>query len=226
MGLLEEEIQLKGKILSIATIIVGLLFISYQHLGYSLGDDLFRWAGISPWTKEDHYGLHLPAIAGLALLVTGVLWVTRIYRPRYPKIMSRVLLGCVAWVIIFPFVSESVMYVVNFNSSGITSVAYSRKDSKCNYHTENEAILARCQIQIYSYGTERQVSLRPLGIEVDGKTVDFEPKVVTVRPRGQVQIDEAFEGFVEQPHASYEMSGGRNEPGIELTVGGRSKQVK
>ena len=45
MGLLEEEIQLKGKILSIATIIVGLLFISYQHLGYSLGDDLFRWAG-------------------------------------------------------------------------------------------------------------------------------------------------------------------------------------
>lgn len=226
MGLLEEEIQLKNKILSIATIIVGLLFISYQHLGYALGDDLFRWAGISPWTKEGNYGLHLPAIAGLVLLVTGILWATRIYRHRYPKIMSRVLMGCVAWIIIFPFVSKSVMYVVNFNSSGITTVAYSKKDSKCDYRTENEAILARCQIQIYSYGTERHVSLRPLGMEVGGKTIDFEPKVVTVRPRGQIQIDETFEGFLERPDSSYEMSGGRNEPGIELTVGGRSKQVK
>ena len=115
------------------------------------------------------------------------------------------------------------MYVVNFNSSGITSVAYSRKDSKCNYHTENEAILARCQIQIYSYGTERQVSLRPLGIEVDGKTVDFEPKVVTVRPRGQVQIDEAFEGFVERPHASYENDRVSNIP---LRASSRDPQAR
>lgn len=225
MGLLEEEILLKGKILSITAIIVGLLFISNQHLGYSLGDDLFRWAGISPWMKQGNYGFHLPVIAGLILLVTGVLWMTRIYRPRHPKIMSRVLLGCVAWIIIFPFVSESVMYVVNFNSNGITTVAYSRKDSKCDYRTENETILARCQIQIYSYGNERQVSLRPLGVEIGGKMIDFEPKVVTVRPRGQMQIDETFEGFVEQPDSLTWISGGTNDPDIELTVGGRSKQV-
>lgn len=221
--MLEEEIQLKAKFLSITAIVVGLLFISYQHLGYSLGDDLFRWAGISPWTKEDHYGFHLPVIAGLILLVTGVLWVTRIYRPRYPKIMSSVLMGCVAWIIIFPFVAESVMYVVNFNSSGITTVDYSRKDRKCDYHTDNDAVLARCQIQIYSYGTERQVSLRPLGIEVGGRMIDFEPKVVTVRPRGKMQIEETFKGFLDQSDSSFRMSGGTNEPGIELAVGGRSK---
>ncbi|MGG3281277.1 hypothetical protein [Paenibacillus solani] len=222
----EEEIQLKGKFLSITAIIVGLLFISNQHLGYSLGDDLFRWAGISPWTKGGNYGFHVPVIAGLVLLVTGVLWVSRIYRPLYPKIMSRVLLACVAWIIIFPFVSESFMYVVNFNSSGITSVAYSSKDSRCDYHTENEATLARCQIQIYSYGTEREVALRPISIEVGGKKIDFQSKVVTVRPRGQVQIDETFEGFLERPDSSFRMSGGTNQPGIELTVGGRSKQMK
>jgi len=224
--LLEEEIQLKAKILSITAIIVGLLFVSNQHLGYSFGDDLFRWAGISPWTKNGNYGLHLPAVAGLALLIIGVLWLTRIYRPLYPKIMSRVLLACVAWLIIFPFVSKSVMYVVNFNSSGITTVDYSRKDGKCEYYTENEAVMARCQIQIYSYGTERQVSLRPLGIEVGGKMIDFEPKVVTVRPRGQMQIDETFEGFLDRPDSSFTMSGGTNKPGIELAVGDRSKQVK
>ncbi|MBU5350011.1 hypothetical protein KQI80_29640 [Paenibacillus lautus] len=217
---------MKGKILSISAIIVGLLFISNQHLGYSFGDDLFRWAGISPWTKEGNYGLHLPVITGLILLMVGILRVVRMYRPRYPKIMSRVMIGCVAWIVIFPFISEFVMYVVNYNSSGISSVAYIKKDSKCDYRTENEAILARCQIQIYSYGTEQQVTVRPLSLDIGGKMVDFEPKVVTVRPRGVVQVEETFEGFLDQPDPSYSMSGGTNEPGIELIVDGRSKQVK
>ncbi|MBX4151576.1 hypothetical protein K1X09_30145 [Paenibacillus lautus] len=217
---------MKGKILSISAIIMGLLFISNQHLGYSFGDDLFRWAGISPWTKQGNLGLHLPVIAGLILLTIGVLWVTSIYRPHYPKIMSRVMIGCVAWIVIFPFISEFVMYVVNYNSSGISSVAYTKKDSKCDYRTENEAILARCQIQIYSYGTEQQVTVRPLSLDIGGKMVDFEPKVVTVRPRGVVQVEETFEGSTEQIDASYGVSGGINEPGIELIVDGRSKQVK
>lgn len=225
-GFVEEEIQLKGKILSISAIILGLLFISNQHLGYSFGDDLFRWAGISPWTKQGNYGLHLPVIAGLILLTIGILRVTSIYRPLYPKIMSRVMIGCVAWIIVFPFVSESFMFVANFNSSGISSVAYTKKDSKCDYRTENEAILARCQIQIYSYGTERQVTVRPLSLDIGGKTIDFEPKVVPVRPRGRIEIRETFEGFLDQPDPSYTMSGGTNEPGIELIVDGRSKQVK
>nr|WP_253300918.1 hypothetical protein [Paenibacillus lautus] len=203
-----------------------MLFISNQHLGYSFGDDLFRWAGISPWTKEGNYGLHLPVITGLILLMVGILRVVRMYRPRYPKIMSRVMIGCVAWIVIFPFISEFVMYVVNYNSSGISSVAYIKKDSKCDYRTENEAILARCQIQIYSYGTEQQVTVRPLSLDIGGKMVDFEPKVVTVRPRGVVQVEETFEGFLDQPDPSYSMSGGTNEPGIELIVDGRSKQVK
>lgn len=205
---------------------MGLLFISNQHLGYSFGDDLFRWAGISPWTKQGNLGLHLPVIAGLILLTIGVLWVTSIYRPHYPKIMSRVMIGCVAWIVIFPFISEFVMYVVNYNSSGISSVAYIKKDSKCDYRTENEAILARCQIQIYSYGTEQQVTVRPLSLDIGGKMVDFEPKAVTVRPRGVVQVEETFEGSTEQIDASYGVSGGINEPGIELIVDGRSKQVK
>lgn len=205
---------------------MGLLFISNQHLGYSFGDDLFRWAGISPWTKQGNLGLHLPVIAGLILLTIGILWVTSIYRPHYPKIMSRVMIGCIAWIVIFPFISEFVMYVVNYNSSGISSVAYTKKDSRCDYRTENEAILARCQIQIYSYGTERQVMVRPLSVNIGGKMVDFEPKAVTVRPRGVVQIQETFEGSTEQIDASYGVSGGINEPGIELIVDGRSKQVK
>ncbi|MEC0307321.1 hypothetical protein P4H67_11175 [Paenibacillus lautus] len=205
---------------------MGLLFISNQHLGYSFGDDLFRWAGVSPWTKKGNYGFHLPVITGLILLMVGILWVVRIYRPRYPKIMSRVMIGCVAWIVVFPFVSESAMFVANFNSSGISTVAYSKKDSKCDYRTEDDAIRAHCQIHIYSYGTEQQVTVRPLSVDIGGRMVDFKPKVVTVRPRGVVQVHETFEGSTEQIDASYGGSGGINEPGIELIVDGRSKQVK
>lgn len=205
---------------------MGLLFISNQHLGYSFGDDLFRWAGISPWTKQGNYGFHLPVITGLVLLMVGILWVVRRYRPRYPKIMSRVMIGCVAWIVIFPFISEFVMYVVNYNSSGISTVSYSRKDSKCDYRSENDAIRAHCQIHIYSYGTEQQVMVRPLSVNIGGKMVNFEPKAVTVRPRGVLQVEETFEGSTEQIDASYGVSGGINEPGIELIVDGRSKQIK
>lgn len=101
-----------------------------------------------------------------------------------------------------------------------------QKDSNCEYRTENEVILARCQIQIYSYGTERQVTVRPLSVDVGGRVIDFEPKVVPVRPRGQIEIRETFDGFLDQPDPSYSMSGGTNKPGIELIVDGRSKQVK
>ena len=118
------------------------------------------------------------------------------------------------------------MFVANFNSSGISTVAYSKKDSNCEYRTENEVILARCQIQIYSYGTERQVTVRPLSVDVGGRVIDFEPKVVAVRPRGKVQVHESFEGFLDRPDPSYSMSGGTNKPNIELIVDGRSKQVK
>lgn len=222
----EEENQLKSKILSISAIIVGLLFVSYHHLGYSFGDDLFRWAGLSPWTQRDRYGLHLPVIAGLILLTVGILWVSRIYRPRYPKILGRVLIGCVAWIVVFPFVTEHVMYLVKFNSSGISSVSYSKKDSKCDYRTENDVILAQCQIHIYSYGNERQVAVRPLNLDIGDEMVNFEPKVIAVRPRDKVKVNETFEGSVGPPDSSFSMSGGAREPGIELTVGGRSKQIK
>ena len=56
--------------------------------------------------------------------------------------------------------------------------------------------------------------------------VNFEPKAVTVRPRGVLQVEETFEGSTEQIDASYGVSGGINEPGIELIVDGRSKQIK
>ena len=118
------------------------------------------------------------------------------------------------------------MYVVNYNSSGISTVSYSRKDSKCDYRSENDAIRAHCQIHIYSYGTERRVMVRPLSVNIGGKMVNFEPKAVTVRPRGVLQVEETFEGSTEQIDASYGVSGGINEPGIELIVDGRSKQIK
>ncbi|AWP30170.1 hypothetical protein B9D94_27705 [Paenibacillus sp. Cedars] len=222
----EEEKQLKSRILSISAIIVGLLFISNHHLGYSFGDDLFRWAGIPPWTQQGVYGFHLPVIAGLILLMVGIPWVSRMYRPRYPKIMGRVLIGCVAWIVLFPFVSEQVMYLVKYNASGISSVSYSKKDSKCDYRTRNETILADCQIHIYSYGNESQVAVRPLSSEIGGKMVEFERKVVAVRPRDKTKVSETFEGSVAQPDSPMSMSGGAREPGIELTVDGRSKVME
>lgn len=78
-----------------SAVVFGLLLLSFHHLGYSFGDDLFRWAGIPPWTDIGRKtGLHLLVVAAMVLLIFGIRGIVKIYKPVYPKILSRTLLAC------------------------------------------------------------------------------------------------------------------------------------
>ncbi|WP_052759672.1 hypothetical protein [Paenibacillus sp. DMB20] len=93
---------MKTKILSISAVVFGLLLLSIHHLGYSFGDDLFRWAGIPPWTDIGRKtGLHLPVVAAMVLLIFGIRGIVKIYKPVYPKILSRTLLVCAVFIFYF-----------------------------------------------------------------------------------------------------------------------------
>lgn len=82
---------MKKKTIFIAAIVSGLLLITNTHLQHPLGDSLFNLVGLSPWTKANQNGLHLPVILGLVILLIGIAGTVRLYRPRYPKVQSRVI---------------------------------------------------------------------------------------------------------------------------------------
>jgi len=213
------------RILSILAVVTGLLLLSVHHLGHSFGDDLFRWAGIAPWTNpEANSGAHLPAIVGIILLVLGIVGVSHLYRERDPKVKSRVILGCIAFMMVFPFASEGGMFLLKSNASGLSSVSYAKKDSRCSYRTEDGKVLAECWLNIYNYGKEQQVTIRPLDTQVGDSVIAYESKSVTVQPRRQNRAFVVFEGDAKPALDSYH--GMRQEPGMEIEVGGRSKQIQ
>lgn len=213
---------LKRKIMYISAVVLGLLLLSVHHLGYSFGDDLFRWIGISPWTDVRNTGLHLPVILGFLLLFLGVCNVAIIYRPRYPKIMSRLIIGCIAFIMIFPFITEKLFFLTYFNSTGTSSVVYSKKDSQCNYSDEGKKVKAVCKLNIYNYGKLDNVSIRPIMEQMPLKT-EFEYKEIPLIPRTQRLVNEVFYGDLQEVT---DFSGWSSDIDVEIEVNGVTKRFE
>lgn len=214
---------MKTKILSISAVVFGLLLLSIHHLGYSFGDDLFRWAGIPPWTDiGSKTGLHLPVVAAIVLLIFGIRGIVRIYQPVYPKILSRTLLTCAAFIFIFPFLSAQTLYLLKYNSTGISSVDYSTKDSRCSYQSEGKKVKAMCSLNIYNYGKEERINIRPL--DIDSYTpVVYEPQSVSVSPRSQTLLGTVFYGELQEGSG---VQGWSSAIGVEIEVGGVTKRYE
>lgn len=214
--------ELKIKIVFISAAIVGIILLPVHHLGNSVGDDLFHLMGISPWTDRGKYGLHLPVILGFTLLFIGCIGVSKLYRSRYPKIGSRLLIGIIAYFLVFPYITEQMSFLTKFNSTGISSVAYSKKDSSCNFTAEGKQVKAVCKLNIYNYGKLEQVTIRPIVNDWSNPT-EFEPKVATLHPRSQTFLNEVFYG--EQVEDTSRQSWGSGI-GLEIQVNGYRKKFE
>ncbi|UNK18646.1 hypothetical protein MNQ98_00940 [Paenibacillus sp. N3/727] len=209
----------------ISAVVLGLLLLSFHHLGYSLGDDLFRWIGISPWTDGKSRGLHLPVLFGFLLLIFGVVGVSRIYQSRYPKIMSRLIIGCVAFIMIFPFITENLFFLTKFNSTGVSSVAFSKKDSQCNYRMEEDrTVKIECQLNLYNYGKEQMITIRPL-LDDEFMQFEIEPQAISLTPHTQSNQSVDFYGKIMNRDIS-SAGGWQNGIGVEIEKDGVKKRFE
>ncbi|UYO04614.1 hypothetical protein [Paenibacillus sp. PSB04] len=86
-------------------ILAALLLLVQNHQDVSVGDMIFSSLGLNPWTGGST-GYHLPVIAGLALLVAGIFGTVRLYRAKYPRILSWILLACIGIIYAFPLVTR------------------------------------------------------------------------------------------------------------------------
>ncbi|SMF92447.1 hypothetical protein SAMN05661091_5828 [Paenibacillus uliginis N3/975] len=193
-------------------------------MGYSFGDDLFRWIGISPWTDGKSRGLHLPVLFGFLLLIFGVVGASRIYQSRYPKIMSRLIIGCVAFIMIFPFITENLFFLTKFNSTGVSSVAFSKKDSQCNYETEDKTVKIKCQLNLYNYGKEHSITIRPL-LDDGFMQFEIEPQTISLVPHNQSNRSMVFYGKIMNRDIS-SAGGWRNSVGVEIEKDGVKKRFE
>lgn len=215
---------MKSKVIYISAVVLGILLLVVNHMGRSVGDDLFRWIGISPWIQEGRYGFHLPVILGFTFLIIGTIGVANIYRPRYPKIMSRLLLGYIAFIFIFPFITEQLFFLIKYNSTGVSSVAFSKKDSECRYTTEENSVKVKavCKINIYNYGKQKQATILP-ALDPEFSPIQFEPKLVSLIPRSQEIKNEVFYGEAMDGSTS---EGLVKEIGLEIEVDGHKKKYE
>ncbi|WP_054954740.1 hypothetical protein [Paenibacillus dakarensis] len=211
--------DLGKRIFYISAAVLGLILLPVHHLGDSVGDDLFRWIGISPWSNWGTYGFHLPVLMGLLLLTIGCIGVWKIYSPRYRKIGSYLLIGCIVFIYIFPFMSKQFFFLTKYNSTDISSVAYSKKNSKCTYTAEDKKVKAECKLNIYNYGKLEQVTLRPI-INQEMLQANLEPKVVIVPPRSQTFVNEIF---YEDQMKDSSIQVWDNDVSVEIEVNGYKK---
>lgn len=166
--------------------------MAHDHLGMSLGERMLRSMGISPWIEGDGVGLNLPPVIGLLLLITGIAGTERSYRHIYPKILSRLLIGCFVVILISPFVTEKTMFLINYNTSGFASLDYDSKESHCTYHSQEMQVEARCTLVIYNYGKEQDIKVKP--VISSATEIELEPVIFAIRPHKKNEVAVNFHG--------------------------------
>jgi hypothetical protein len=198
-------------------IVIGLLFISYTHLGYSFGDSMFRAVGLPPWTNTEYdSGLHISVIIGLLIMVAGYIGAVKGYQERFPKIRSRIIIGCIAFVYLFPLVTENTMILLKYHSMSVDSVDFIPKNSQCSYRSQDANVQADCTITMINYGKEKEVKIRPY-LKRSIIPLQLEPMTVTLPPHRKVGISMTFNGKQLEGAGS---SGWSNEIGLEIEVNG------
>ncbi|MBA9086157.1 hypothetical protein FHR92_002630 [Fontibacillus solani] len=181
---------MKKGLIYIFVLCVGVLMLVRSHLHVSLGDNIFSAAGISPWLGQNTR-LHLPVLLGFILLLIGMIGTVKIYKPRYPKILSRLIIACVAFMLIFPWASEKLMFVLKHNSNGIHSIDYLVENSECHIKTSDNEAKARCSFTFYNYGAENSITIQPVFEDRYGD-LNFEASSVSIIPHSKVSLTAEF----------------------------------
>ncbi|WP_442600720.1 hypothetical protein [Paenibacillus sp. KN14-4R] len=199
----------------IIVLMVGLFLLANTHLKSSLGDSLFKAIGLSPWTDKNNTGLFLPAIIGLVLLLIGIVGTVRNFRSKYPKILSRLIMGTIAFFLVFPYVSEGVMFLVKHNSKGIDSIDISK--GNCNFKTEDNHVIANCNFAIFNYGQLDRIAIKPIlkNDFYESIGIEFEKNILTFDRHSKRTINMQFIGV--QRNGSG-MSGSIQDVGFELDI--------
>ncbi len=173
-------------------IILALFILTGNHVGRSLGDYIFEQLGISPWSEGERLGLHRPVLIGLPLLFIGIIGTVKYYKPRYPRIVSRIVIGYLLFIILYPLAAEKATMLLLYNATGFRYIDYAKEQSHCSFHTEEDKAIANCSFTIYNYGKVDEITIKPLLSDEYG--IRFEAKTLPIRKHEKNNLGTWFEG--------------------------------
>ncbi|MEF2245825.1 MULTISPECIES: hypothetical protein [unclassified Paenibacillus] len=172
-------------------ILISLFMLPNNHLNESYGDKLFQSMGIPVWTENNQSGFHLSLLVFLSLLIFGISRTVKLYRPTFPKILSRIILSCIAFILLFPIVSEKMTFMLKKNTTGIYSIDYNKKDSACSFNWEERTVSANCKFTFFNYGKEERIAVKPI---FENNAIDFEEQTFSIAPHDKVSFRAQFDG--------------------------------
>jgi len=208
-----KQFKLHKGFLFLGILFLGIFLVANHHLGYSVGDSVFRAIGIPPWSREN--GLHYSAITGIIFLIVGYLGTTIYYLPRYKKIRSRVIIGCILFVWVFPFLSKTFMFSVHYNATN--AIGYAPNQTKCSYISDEASetgVTASCSFILFNYGKSSEVSIRP----IEDPTIEFKAERISLSAHSKNWFHLAFTG---EQKVGNGYSGHSDMPEIEIVASGK-----
>lgn len=140
------------------------------------------------------YGLHYVNITGIILLIIGITGTVIYFRSYYPKIRSRVILGSIAFLVLFPIATEKLMYLIQYNDTGEASFTYQLSPKECRIDKNEENLAqATCEFTYYNYGQATKILLKPV-LPTKELGIEFQPTMLSVTPHSQGKAGISFYG--------------------------------
>ncbi|WP_434751783.1 hypothetical protein [Paenibacillus amylolyticus] len=212
-------------VFSVALLLFAVIFTFKHHLGFSVGDSLLLFVGISPYTTSYLSGVHITMYFGLGMLACGYYLTRKEIMCKFPLLAKTLWMGVLIIIFSYSYMTDKLMYVVKWEATGVNSLSYMQNDSSCTYDvSSNGQAFATCKLTLKNYSSSAVAAMikpdlaesyhnqdDPLSNSL--KSVQLQAESIQIKPRTTFTGKLEFSGVAKCP---LEVSG--NLKGIVLDV--------
>jgi len=209
-------------------LVASLLFIAVDHREVPFGDHIFRFVGLPPWSNQDQ-GFHYSTILGLILIFMSGNLVIQHFRKKYKRAARKVVVACILFFVLFPFISKGSLMLVHSNHTGLAVLDYSKKNYRCSQIYHDNLVTYECTIQLFNYGKQVEyVQIKPILDRITESSNEFpaieiQYKQIMLPPRSDSTYSISFES---KPMDTEEIGVSRSiGGGVSFRLDGQEKHV-
>ncbi|KAA8784516.1 hypothetical protein ABIE27_002383 [Paenibacillus sp. 4624] len=212
-------------------LLFAIIFTFKHHLGFSVGDSLLLFIGISPYTTSYLSGVHITMYFGLGMLACGYYLTRKEIMCKFPLVAKTLWIAVLSIIFCYSFMTDKLMYVVKWGATGMNSISYMQNDSSCTYDvSSNGYALATCELTLKNYSNSAvAVMIKPdlYGsysnqddpLSESLQSVHLEAKPIRIEPRKTFTGTLEFSGVAESP---LEVRGNLKDIVLDVAVDGRN----
>ncbi|WP_153977911.1 hypothetical protein [Paenibacillus xylanilyticus] len=192
-------------------LLFAIIFTFNHHLGYSVGDQMLSKIGLSPYTTAYVSGVHITLFIGLGLLGCSFYLTRKEIKSSYPRLARQLWLIVVVIILSYSYITDKVMYVAKWGSTGIHSVSYLQNDSSCMYQVALDGnTRVSCDLTLKNYSRQPVAAVilpdlaRSYRQQDDPlyealKSVELQPVHLEIMPHSTFTGKIAFSGTAQSP---------------------------